>query len=149
MLSQKLLYRVKSLELLIAFLKALSDELRYTLAPIDELFISLGEREEFSRVDFMFNTLDSMNNGEDFPTAFKTNIENSSLELDVEDKRIFKNLGDLLGATDLNGQLHGIGYIETLLSEQLNIAKLKYQGQGKIYRTLGVLSGLAIGIILI
>jgi stage III sporulation protein AB len=75
--------------------------------------------------------------------------ENSSkLGLNKEDQSILITFGKMLGNSDLEGQLHNIN----LVSSQLKLQELKAeemrQKNEKMYRSLGVLSGLAITVVL-
>lgn len=72
----------------------------------------------------------------------------AKLSLNKEDKAILLTFGKMLGNSDLEGQINNI----KLISSQLKLQELKAedmrQKNEKMYRSLGVLSGLAIAIIL-
>ena len=62
---------------------------------------------------------------------------------------LLKNLGKILGETDVEGQINQIELTETLLKNQIKEALEEKVKNSKMYRTLGVTVGLAISIILI
>ena len=66
-----------------------------------------------------------------------------------EDIVILKNLGRLLGQTDIEGQLSQIEVVTQFLDDQLENAKQEKIKNEKMYRTLGIVGGLTISIILI
>lgn len=72
----------------------------------------------------------------------------SKLSLNKEDKAILISFGRMLGNSDLDGQLNNI----KLMSSQLKLQEAKAEEMKKknerMFRSLGVLSGLAITIIL-
>ena len=70
------------------------------------------------------------------------------LSITNEDKIILNNLGKMLGKTDLNGQLNQIEMTEDFLNEQIIKAEKEMNKNEKLYKTLGMLLGLAIVIIL-
>ena len=72
-----------------------------------------------------------------------------NLNITNEDKMALANLGKLLGKTDLKGQIEQIEMTEDFLDEQIRKARSKMNKNEKLYRTLGMVVGLAIVIILI
>jgi len=89
-------------------------------------------------------------NGITADEAWEKSIEENyaKLSLNKEDKTILVTFGKMLGNSDLEGQLNNI----KLMSSQLKLQELKAEGMRlkneKMYRSLGVLSGLAITIVL-
>ena len=70
------------------------------------------------------------------------------LSITNEDKIVLNNLGKMLGKTDLNGQLNQIEMTEDFLNEQIIKAEKEMNKNEKLYKTLGMLLGLTIVIIL-
>ncbi|MHB8063079.1 MAG: stage III sporulation protein SpoIIIAB, partial [Ruminiclostridium sp.] len=89
-------------------------------------------------------------NGVTADAAWEKAIEENyaKVSLNKEDKTILLTFGKMLGNSDLEGQLNNI----RLMSSQLKLQELKAEEMRrkneKMYRSLGVLSGLAITIIL-
>ena len=69
--------------------------------------------------------------------------------LEQEDKDILKNLGKLLGKTDIEGQLSEIELTSSFLDSQIKKAEQERERNGKLYKTLGVITGIGIVIVLI
>lgn len=73
----------------------------------------------------------------------------SSLFLTDSDKNVIKTIGKLLGKTDIEGQLSEISLGLDLVSKQLKSAEEERNKNSKLYKTMGVILGLGISIILI
>ncbi len=82
-------------------------------------------------------------------TAWSNAIENSSNSMTIEDKQILKSLGKLLGKTDIDGQISQIEIVETFINTQIEKAENEKNKNSKMYKTLGVVLGLVIVIILV
>ena len=85
------------------------------------------------------------NAGDAWANAF-TDVPNN---LTKEDITILSNLGRLLGQTDVEGQISEIEVVVQFLDTQLEQAKQEKIRNEKMYRTLGIVGGLTIAIILI
>ncbi len=75
-------------------------------------------------------------------------VNYSRLSLNKEDKAILISFGRMLGNSDLDGQLNNIKLMSSQLKLQEAKAEEMKRKNERIYRSLGVLSGLAITIIL-
>lgn len=148
-MSMKLSDKVRLLECCTAFISGLMDELRFTLAPVEDLLASLCRREEFARLDFISEALADCKKGVPFPDAFRQAVEGSKLDFDTEEREILGSLAQVIGAMDLDAQLHELTHHRYLLEEKRTQAKQKKASHGGIYKTLGVLSGFALAIILV
>ena len=68
--------------------------------------------------------------------------------LKKEDITSIKTLGKMLGNTDVEGQVSQIELTQNVLQEQIKLAQEERKKNSKLYRTLGLASGLTIAIIL-
>lgn len=89
--------------------------------------------------------MDEMSAGE----AWKYAIQNSQTNMKKEDLIILENLEKLLGKTNIEGQLSEIELMEKFIIDQSKIAEDEQKKNEKMYRSLGIIAGLAIAIILI
>lgn len=69
--------------------------------------------------------------------------------LKQEDIEIIKGLGRMLGKTDINGQISEIELVSEFLETQIKEAEYEKNKNYKMYKTLGIVVGIAIVIILI
>ena len=81
--------------------------------------------------------------------AWEETVDAIETSLTEEDKGIIKNLGRMLGKTDLEGQVSEIKLVQDFLNTQIEVAEKEKQKNEKLYRTLGGVVGLAIVIILV
>ncbi|MFU2362789.1 MAG: stage III sporulation protein AB, partial [Clostridiales bacterium] len=73
----------------------------------------------------------------------------SKNNLNKEDVATIQNLSRLLGQTDIEGQISEVEVVNNFLTVQLENASEERRKNEKMYRTLGLVTGLTIAIILI
>lgn len=81
--------------------------------------------------------------------AWRYGIENSKTNMQEDDLKVLLNLEKLLGKTNIDGQLSELTLIDTFISKQIEDASEKQKKNEKLYRSLGIIAGLVIAIILI
>lgn len=81
--------------------------------------------------------------------AWETAVIDNSNELKKEDIYCIKNLGKMLGSTDLDGQISQIKLVEEFINNQLEEALHEKNKNAKMYQKLGAIVGLIIVIVLI
>lgn len=146
--SKKYSNRVKELKEMKSGLNMLSTKMKFTYEPIPNLFLEIGSKiggnvgQIFIRAS---NRMKEQPAGEAWSNAFE-DVPNN---LTDEDKTVLKNLSRLLGQTDLEGQMSEIEVVTQFLATQIESAQQERIKNEKMYRTLGIVSGLTIAIILI
>ncbi len=81
--------------------------------------------------------------------AWSESIDEDINNLTKEDKEIIKMLGKLLGKTDIKGQVNEIILTQGLIEKQIEKAELEKNKNVKLYKTMGIVLGIGICIILI
>ena len=81
--------------------------------------------------------------------AWEEALEESNTSMTKEDIEVIKNLSNLLGKVDIEGQVNEVELVENFLDTQIELAEEEKQKYVKLYKTLGVTIGLAVVIILI
>jgi len=83
-------------------------------------------------------------------TAWKDAIENtrSALNLNNTDEKILISFGDSILNPDIEGQIKNIKFLIIQLTKQLELAEVEREKKKKLYMNLGILSGMAIVIVL-
>ena len=66
-----------------------------------------------------------------------------------EEKAVLREFGSILGTSDTEGQLVAITSQLLRMEELREQRRLEYMQKGKLYRSLGVMAGVSVGIILI
>ncbi len=81
--------------------------------------------------------------------AWKKALQKVKLNFKDEDIKALENLGKLLGKTDIDGQLSRIEVTQKFLDEQIKNAEEEQIKNEKLFKSLSIITGLAIVIILI
>lgn len=86
-----------------------------------------------------------------FPEALRAALAQDAphLALHAGDLELLEGLADSLGASDVSTQLAYLALLETRLQERLEAAKEAQRSKGRMYRTLGVLCGIVVDIIIL
>jgi len=146
--SKKYSNREKELKEMKSALNIFATKIKFTYEPIPNIFLEIANKIQgnvgqiFARAS---NRMKEENAGEAWSNAF-TDVPNN---LTKEDITILSNLGRLLGQTDVEGQISEIEVVVQFLDTQLEQAKQEKIKNEKMYRTLGIVGGLTIAIILI
>lgn len=148
LISKKYINRVNELKEFKNALNIFKTKIRYTYEPIPEIFAEISENVN-PNISSVFKQaalkMDILAAGEAWNLALKMD----NLNINEEDRNALKNLSKLLGKTDLQGQLNQIEMTSDFLDEQIKKAEKEKDKNEKMYRTLGMILGLTIVIILI
>ena len=146
--SRKYIYRVDELKEFKTALNMFKTKIKFTYEPIPEIFSQISKTIA-PPIGGIFqvasNNMLKLPAGEAWSKAIDTDI----LNIDLEDKKILKDLSKLLGTTDINGQLSQIDLTYNFLDEQIKKAEQEREKNEVIYRKLGMIIGLGIVIILL
>lgn len=147
-ISKKYEERVKELKEFKNALNMFKTKIKFTYEPIPEIFEQISKQIQ-TNTGKIFKlascNMEVLTAGEAWNIAVDTNI----LNINEEDKSILKNLSKLLGQTDVEGQISQIELTSNFLDEQIEKAEKERLKSERMYRTLGMVIGLAIVIILI
>jgi len=148
MLSQKYINRVDELKTFKSALNMLKTKIRYTYAPLIDIFTDISKSLR-GNISILFQNACQQIEEQGATDGFCTAIEMTYLNVSKEDKQVMKNLSKLLGKTDAEGQINEIELTESFLEIQIEKAELEREKNAKLYKTLGVISGIGLVIILI
>ena len=150
LISKKYSSRVKELTELKNSLNIFKTKIKFTYEPIPDIFsqISGMTNENISKIFIEAN--EKMKD----KTAGQAWIEaiddiKSKLNLNEEDINVIKGLSKLLGKTDIDGQISEIELTSSFIDVQIEKAERDRIRNEKLYKTLGMITGLTIVIILI
>lgn len=148
--SKKYSNRLDELEKLKNILNIFKAKIKFSCIPIQDIFMELYENNKDNIGEILKNTNDYMNDNsaeEAWNKALKKAKETTNLN--EEDITALETLGKMLGNTDIEGQVSQIELTENLLTKQIENAQEEKKKNSKLYKTLGVATGLTIAIILI
>ena len=148
MVSQKYIKRVDELKAFKSGLNMLKTKIRYTYAPLVDIFTDISKSIK-GNISALFQNACKQIEIKGATEGFCDAIDMTSLNVNKEDKQVMKNLSKLLGKTDAAGQINEIELVESFLETQIEKAEIERQKNSKLYKTLGIISGIGIVIILI
>lgn len=143
--SAELKYRAETLQKLISSLTLLENEISYGKNDTKRALKSIGEIQDFS----LFCTASESMNTLSVSDAFMHAASDKKFFFAESDLEILKPFADSLGTTGTTSQLSIIAHTKTLLESACADAREKYSVLGKLYRSMGFLSGIFIAILLI
>ena len=147
-ISQKYKKREIELKEFKSALNMFKSKIKYTYETIPSTFLDISEC--FSgNVSNIFRMASEKMNFVSAGNAWNEALSNTYSSLNSEDKSVLKSLSKMLGKTDIDGQLQEIELTENFLDNQIAKAENERQKNEKMYKKLGLISGLGIVIILI
>ena len=148
LISKKYSNRVRELKDFKMGLGMFKAKIRFTYEPIPEIFKEIANSIN-SNIGRVFGIASKNMNMIAAGRAWEMAIQDTVLlNISEEDKNVLKNLSKLLGKTDAEGQVNQIEITESFLDEQIIKAEEEKIKSEKMYRSLGVIIGLAIVIVL-
>ncbi len=146
--SKKFSKRVLELKNLKNSLNIFKTKIEFTYEPIREIFLEIS-KIVYDDKENIFKIFCDNKNVENITVSWNESVQSLNSNLSFEDKEIISMLGKMLGKTDKSGQISEIELVSNFLDKQINDAEEMKTKNEKLYKTLGVLGGLTIAIILI
>lgn len=143
-MSGRLKKRRELLEKMQVFLNTAATSVRYSS---DDIFRVTGLCARSCGLDgFEFDSSDAP-----FQDLWRSEIKalSSKYHLNNSDRELLTELGNSLGTTDAEGQLHLIELYKSLLAKQLEAAEAEQRQKTRVYVSVGLFSGLSLAIVLI
>ena len=145
--SQKYTWRVEELKEFKNALNMFENKIKFTYEDIPTVFKDISKKINGNVGNIFKNASEKMQNmqaGE----AWEYALENTYTSLKKADIDIIKGLGRMLGKTDLSGQISEIKLVNNFIDAQIEDAKQEKDKNYKMYKTLGIVVGATIVIIL-
>lgn len=139
--------REKELKRIKSSLSFFKSKIEFTYEPIQEVFEQISKSVYLHKDNIFLRTTEHMKSL-DINSAWNESIEENE-NFNSEDKEILKMFGKLLGKTDKSGQLSEIEITQEFIEKQIEKAEQEKIRNSKLYKTLGIISGVGIVIILI
>ena len=151
LISSKYKNRVSDLREMKNALNMFETKMRYTYEPIPEIFRQISEnfKNNTSNIANIFKMASENMKYKPAGDAWNLALDVCSTNMNKEDIKTLKSLNKLLGKTDVEGQLSEIELTTSFLDIQITQAIKEKEKNEKLYKTLGMITGIAIVIILI
>lgn len=146
--SKKYANREKEIKEMKNALNMFETKIKFTYEPIPTAFMEIGNKIRGNVGDIFYRAANRMKE-ENAGDAWVLALDDVKHNFSEEDIGVIKNLSRLLGQTDLEGQISEIEVVNQFLNTQLEMAAEERKKNEKMYRTLGIVTGLTIAIILI
>ncbi|HHZ05686.1 MAG TPA: hypothetical protein GX401_02685 [Clostridiales bacterium] len=148
LLSKRLITRASFYEQMITFISNLQTQIRYS----SDVLTNILSREH-SRIlePLLSNTVVHLGDGTTFARAWGDSVSNlpTYFGLNKDDKSLLADFGNGLGVSDVDGQLSHCEMYKQLFSDRLSQMKQDNDKKVKLYRCLGVFSGMALALLII
>lgn len=139
--------RVKELQRFLNGITMFKNKVEFTYEPINQIFLDIS-KVIYENNENIFCDIQKNKNEKDINILW--NEETDKIKnINNEDKEIIKMFGKLLGKTDIKGQLGQIELTSKLIEKQIEKAECEKNKNFKVYKTMGIISGLGICIILV
>lgn len=149
LIAKKYENRVKELKDMKNALNMFETKIKFTYASVPEIFEEIAKQFGEEIVGQIFRTASILMKDKSAGEAWNEGIETVNSNMTLEDKSTIKNLGKLLGKTDLEGQISEIKLVTDLLNTQIELAEIERRKNEKMYKTLGGIIGLTLVIIFV
>lgn len=148
LMANKYKKRVEELSNMKKALNIFETKMKYTYQPIPDIFEEIFKSFE-NNVGYIFkNAYENMQN-KSASESWSIALDSVNNNMQKNDIQVLKGLSKLLGKTDIQGQISEIELTDNFLNIQIEEAKKALDKNEKLYRNLGVITGLALVIILI
>ena len=147
-ISEKYRNRVIELKEMKNALNFLENKMKFTYEPIPVIFSDIAKNIK-SNISNIFKLATEKMKECTAGEAWNKALEESQTNLKEEDITVLKGLTGLLGKTNIEGQVSEIELTSNFLNHQIQKAQEEEKKNKKMYKTLGVVIGLASVIILI
>ena len=147
MLAKKYSNRELELKEMKNALNMFENKIKFTYEDIPTVFNDISIKIQ-GNIGKIFKTASDKMKETSAGNAWDYALENTYTSLIKEDIDIIKGLGRMLGKTDLNGQISEIKLVNDFIDTQIEDAKQEKDKNSKMYRTLGIVVGITIVIIL-
>ncbi|MCL2089587.1 MAG: stage III sporulation protein AB [Oscillospiraceae bacterium] len=144
-MSGSLSKRVSELELVLLLIERLKTSIRYSHTHTS---VIVAEAASHIPLSFLSDCRDNLDRQPGFPVAWRTALERYDGNLTAADIQAVGTIGGILGSCDAQGQTEALELTAERIGACLEDARKERDTKGKMYRSLGILAGVGLSIIL-
>lgn len=127
---------------------SISTMIRYQATDVYELSSMLKNSAEFERLTFISELPERYSAGEDFHEQWTGAVERQK-NLHGDQRKLLLELGRIIGTSDIEGQISALELISRSADSLIDKYNEEYSKKGRLYRSIGVLAGVTVGILVI
>ena len=144
-------HRVNMLSLFERFVKGLSERIRYTAMSVADVLRVLAAMPEFSAFAPLQETVKHLSADGEFRVAWRSAVEKQcrAWALSEEETKLFLDFADVLGTTDILGEVQHCEYYSRRVRECLEERKQEARTRGGLYMALGLCGSSAAALLLL
>lgn len=113
-----------------------------------ETIEQISRNPDYKDFDFIAEIVELSDDNYNIHEIWEQSVE-KSLILGKDEAEIMLSFGNMLGTSDISGQLSSIEIYKKRLEFLLSGLRKDYESKGKMYRSLGLLLGIMTGIVLL
>lgn len=142
--------RIQELKKLLNLINIFQNKMKFTHKPLKDIMEETAKISNEDEISDIFFSASVKLKEKPLEMAWKESIDEKTflLNLKKEDIDLIKSLSNLLGKTDIDGQMSEIEQFKILLNSNIKNAEEEKEKNAKMYKSLGTIIGLAIVIIL-
>lgn len=150
-LSARVRDRVRETEKFVRLLTVIQTQIEYALTPTGELLEKLSESTEFQDFRFIQIVKERFAAGEALEKAWNSALQTYATcsALQSREKELISAFSESFGSTDKYGQSANCAFFITQLKMQTEELRKAAQTKTRLYRALGILSGVFLMILLL
>lgn len=142
---------MQELETFTQLFSSIRAQIAYTLTPTLELLCNLQENAEFKKFPFLKLLCDRLEAEMPLQSAWEQSVADykTGSALQAEELQYIMAFGSAFGSTDKDGQQANCAYYIDRLTETKKAVQSRLPNTAKLCTSLGVLTGLFLGILLL
>lgn len=140
--------RRAKLELIKRMIDDMSNLIRYRALTVKEIISELSLSPSYSNLIFLNYASQNIQNSIPFSEIWEKSVEKDFSLKNCEKSELI-SLGYAIGSTDIEGQISTLNSFKEKFLHLISQADDDYKQKGKLYRSLGVLSGIFISVIIV
>lgn len=142
---------VKILETTVLFIKYIKTQIGFIRTPLEKIFESADKTKEFICCKYIKNTYEKLEKGLPFENAWISCINEfySEAPIDENTKQMLISFANVLGESDINGQMQNCDTYIGLFEEKISALKNKTEKSVKLINTMTVFAASFIVILFI
>ncbi len=149
-MSKQLDMRVKLLQLIRQMLEDISIQLRFKASTVYEILEYLDNNQVYSQLGFLHTANSNKDSFKSFGEIWSESIDGWVCSpLKKEDFSLLNSIGSSLGTSDIEGQLSSLELFKEKAKMYFESAASEHDKKSKLYRSLGVLSGIFVSVMIV